>query len=133
MTWAAAPGAVAGETGRQVGGRRMAGITVKQFDAPDDTTDFIHGRAAGVVVGDDEQVWRSELEPGWSWDEEIKPYTDGLEACPLYHREFVIAGRIRYLMTDGTETIAEPGQLLFIEPGHRAWVEGNSTCVLLDW
>ena len=110
----------------------MAGITVKSFDDPDERAEFVHGRAAGVEVGD-ESVWRSELQPGWSWDEEVKPYTDGLEACPMYHREYVIAGQIRYLMTDGSQTIGRPGQFLYIEPGHRAWIEGDETCVLLDW
>jgi quercetin dioxygenase-like cupin family protein len=36
-------------------------------------------------------------------------------------------------MEDGTEIHARPGQFLFIEPGHRAWVEGDETAVLLDW
>ena len=110
----------------------MAGITRKSFNDPDDTSDFTHGKAEGVAIGE-ESVWRSELEPGWSWDEEIKPYPDGLEACPLYHREYVVSGRMRYLMLDGTELIAEPGDFLFIEPGHRAWVVGDEKAVTIDW
>ena len=68
--------------------------------------------------------------PGWSWDDEIKPYSDGLEACPMYHREYVDVGPDALPDgSDGTEVIAQPGQFLFIEPGHRAWVEGNETAV----
>ena len=44
-----------------------------------------------------------------------------------------MAGQIRYLMTDGTEEVGSPGDFLFIEPGHRAWVVGDETCVLIDW
>ena len=110
----------------------MAGVTVKSFEDPDDVAEFEHGRAAGVSVAD-AVVWRSTLEPGWSWDADVKPYTDGLEACPMYHSEYVLAGRVRYVMIDGTETTGRPGQFLYIEPGHRAFVEGSETCVLLDW
>jgi len=111
----------------------MAGITARSFDQPDEVAEFVHGRGAAIAFGDEESVWRSELEPGWSWDEEIKPYSEGLESCPIYHREYVISGQMRYLMEDGTEIHARPGQFLFIEPGHRAWVEGDETAVLLDW
>ena len=51
----------------------------------------------------------------------------------MTHREYVLAGRIRYLMDDGSELTASAGDVLFIRPGHRAWVEGGEKCVLLDW
>jgi uncharacterized cupin superfamily protein len=44
-----------------------------------------------------------------------------------------VSGRIRYLADDGSEVFGEPGDFLFIEPGHRAWVVGDETCVLIDW
>ncbi len=110
----------------------MAAITRKQFGRPDDTMPFTHGRALLIQLGD-EEVWRSELEPGWSWDEDVKPYADGATSCPLTHREYVLSGGIRYLMEDGTELEAAPGDVLFIPPGHRAWVTGDETCVLIDW
>ena len=51
----------------------------------------------------------------------------------MTHREYVVSGRIRYLTLDGDEVIGEPGNYLFIQPGHRAWVLGDETCVLIDW
>ena len=51
----------------------------------------------------------------------------------MTHREYVQAGHIRYLMDDGTELTAGPGDYLFIQPGHRAWVVGDETCILIDW
>lgn len=110
----------------------MAGIVARSFDHPDERAEFEHGRSAGVTVGT-EVIWRSELGPGWSWDDDIKPLTGGLEACPLYHREYVVSGRIRYRMLDGTEVVGEAGQFLYIEPGHRAWVVGSEPAVLIDW
>jgi len=110
----------------------MAGITKKKFDNPDETYGFVHGRSLVVRVND-EEIWRSELHPGWNWDEDLEPYAEGATSCPLTHREYVVSGRIRYLMEDGTEEVAAPGDYLFIEPGHRAWVVGDETCVLIDW
>jgi hypothetical protein len=111
----------------------VAGIVRKDFDNPDDVIDFIHGRSLVLRVDEEEEVWRSELGPGWNWDEDLEPYAEGATSCPMTHREYVVAGRIRYLMTDGTEVVGTAGDFLFIEPGHRAWVVGEETCVLIDW
>jgi len=81
----------------------MAGIVKKNFDAPDDPLEFVHGRSLVARVSDDEEVWRSELKPGWNWDEDLEPYAEGATSCPMTHREYVVAGRIRYLMEDGTK------------------------------
>ena len=111
----------------------MGGITRKSLESPDSAMDFgAHGSAAGVGV-EELEVWRSTLRRGWSWDEDIRPNSGGLTSCPMYHHEYVVAGSIRYLMDDGTETIGRVGDYLFISPGHRAWVEAPEGCVLLDW
>ena len=109
-----------------------AGIVRRSFDEPDDTLPFVHGRARLVTLGD-EEVWLSELEPGWNWDEDLKPYAEGATSCPLTHREYVAAGTIRYLMLDGSDVVGRPGDVLFINPGHRAWVLGDAACTLVDW
>ena len=110
----------------------MAGITRKGFGEPDDEAPFAHGRMLVLRLGEQE-VWRSELAPGWNWDEDLKPYAEGATSCPMTHREYVVSGRIRYLTDDGDEVIAGPDDALYIEPGHRAWVVGDETCVLIDW
>src|SRR5262245_41021920 len=108
-------------------------ITHRSFGEPDDEMGFEdHGRSLAISLRG-EPVWRSELAPGWSWDQDIKPYADGLEACPMTHREYVVSGRMRYLMSDGSEIEASAGDLLFIPPGHRGWVVGDEECVLIDW
>ena len=33
----------------------------------------------------------------------------------------------------GKAVVASPGEFPFIEPGHRACVVGDETCVLIDW
>lgn len=110
----------------------MAGITVRSLDEPDEVIDYDgDGEAQGVAV-DDSVVWRSTLRPGWSWERNAKPYA-GTDFCPMYHREYVISGRIRYRMADGTEAEGGPGDHLVIEPGHAAEVVGEEPCVLIDW
>ena len=111
----------------------MPGITRKSFNQPDDDMPFTHGHMQVVRVGDDQEVWRSILPKGWNWDEDLKPYAEGATSCPMTHREYVESGRIRYLTDDGVEVIGEPGDYLYILPGHRAWTVGEETCVLIDW
>ena len=112
----------------------MAGVQVKSFDQPDEIYEFEDGKSRGEFVTlNDALVVRSRLAPGWSWDEYVKPMTDGWTSCQEQHQEYVISGRIRYLMEDGSETVVGPGSYLYIPPGHRAWVEGDEECVLLDW
>jgi hypothetical protein len=115
-------------------GAKEAGAVIvrKRFTEPEDKLPFAHGQAVLVRLGK-EEVWRSELEPGWNWDEDLEPYAEGAQSCPLTHREYVVSGRIRYLMDDGTELEAAAGDVLFIPPGHRAWALGEETCVLVDW
>lgn len=108
------------------------GIIQRHLGAPEETVPFAHGQAGLVHLGS-EEVWRSELSPGWNFDEDMKPYAEGATTCPLTHREYVVSGRIRYLMADGSEVVATAGDALFIPPGHRAWVLGDEVCVLIDW
>jgi hypothetical protein len=118
----------------------MAGIERKNVDRPDDEVDFgDQGRSvkvalghAGYGIGSESTIWLSTLRPGWSWQRNIRP-TVPFESCPLHHREYVISGRIRYAMDDGTVVEASAGDHLLIDPGHQAEVIGEEDCVLLDW
>jgi hypothetical protein len=112
----------------------MASVQAKSFDQPDEVFEFDDGKSRGEFVTiNDNLIVRSRLAPGWSWDEFVKPMTDGWTTCPEHHQEYVIAGQIKYLMEDGSETTVGPGTYVDIPPGHRAWVEGDEECVLLDW
>lgn len=111
----------------------MTAIRAKRFDEPDHVEELGEKGRADVVTINEVTVVRSVLEPDWSWREHIQPLTGGLESCPLHHREYVVAGRIRYDMVDGDSVEAGPGTYLDIEPGHLASVVGDETCVLIDW
>jgi quercetin dioxygenase-like cupin family protein len=111
----------------------MGEVQTKRFDEPDETQDYGEKGRADVLTIKDVMVVRSTLEPGWSWREHIQPYVEGLDSCPLHHREYVVAGRIKYEMVEGGSVEAGPGTYLDIEPGHWASVVGDETCVLIDF
>jgi hypothetical protein len=112
----------------------VTAVEVKRFDEPDDTWAFGDKGRSEIVRVRDVMVVRSVLAPGWSWLEHIKPMAEGLESCPLRHREYVVAGRIRYEMAESGDAVeAGAGSYLDIQPGHWASVVGDETCVLVDW
>jgi hypothetical protein len=118
----------------------MAGIEQKSISAPDETIDWgeqgtsvqVIVGVAGYGLGNESTVWLSTLNPGWSWQRNIKPNVP-FESCPLHHREYVISGRIRYALDDGASVEASAGDHLLIDPGHQAEVLGDEPCVVLDW
>jgi mannose-6-phosphate isomerase-like protein (cupin superfamily) len=107
-------------------------ITQKSLDTPDQSYDFGAGGRYDISIIGDSMAARSILNPGWSWDEHVKPYAEGAESCPETHHEYVISGRIRYLTDEGGEILAGPGDHLVIGPGHRAWVVGDEPCLTVD-
>jgi hypothetical protein len=111
----------------------MTTIQTRRFDEPDEVEELGGKGRSEIITVNDVIVVRSYLEPGWNWLEHVQPSTDGLESCPLHHREYVIAGRIRYDTVDGDSVEAGAGTYLDIEPGHLASVVGDETCVVLDW
>lgn len=112
----------------------MAGVQVKRFDEPDDSWTFGDAGRSDIIELEGVTVVRSVLEPGWSWLRDIKPTVEGLENCPLYHREYVVSGRIRYEVVETGESVeAGPGSYLDIQPGHLASVVGEEPCVLVDF
>jgi len=107
-------------------------IEKKSLDHPDATEEYPHGDAEAVQVGD-AVVWRSRLRPGWSWATDASPKMGGAQYCPADHYEYVVAGKILYRMSDGSELQGEPGDFLVIGPGHAGEVVGDEVCVLIDW
>ena len=110
----------------------MGTVHQRSLDKPDETSEFPDGSRADFVYIGDTMVVRSTMLPGWSWEKYVKPMVDS-DSCPMFHREFVLSGSIRYVMEDGSETIGEPGDYLVIEPGHLANVIGHVPCVTIDW
>jgi class 3 adenylate cyclase len=109
----------------------MPGLEVKSFRNPDETRPFEKGRAEIVTLGD-LTVARTILEPGWKWSEHVRPLA-GTASCQVHHLGFVVRGRTRIVLDDGTSREFGPGDVYNIPPGHDAWVVGDETLESFDW
>ena len=109
----------------------MAGIEIKSFDTPDETRPFeARGRVELVSVAGRE-VGRGIFEPGWRWSEHVKPIAQ-TQSCEFPHLGYVLSGRMRIVMDDGSEGEIGPGHVFSIAPGHDAEVVGDEACVMID-
>ncbi len=106
-------------------------IEHKRFRLPDEVREFPHGRFEVLEVGGS-QIGRLTLEPGWRWSNDVKPIA-GTELCEVAHFQYHVSGRLQIRMEDGSELIAEPGDITSIPSGHDAWVVGDEPVVLVDW
>lgn len=76
------------------------------------------GLGGGVTVG------RAVFEAGWKWSEAVKPIAQ-TDSCLVPHVGYVISGRMKVVMDDGTEGEFGPNDALVIPPGHDAWTVGG--------
>ena len=99
--------------------------------SPDEVRKFDNGKIELATLGD-VTIGRAVLEPGWSWEKCVKPLakTDNRQAL---HTQYIISGRIKVVMDDGTEEEFGPGDAALIPPGHNAWVVGNEPVVGIDF
>jgi quercetin dioxygenase-like cupin family protein len=102
----------------------------KSLESPDETRRFDNGRLDIANVGG-ATVGRFTLQPGWRWSEAVKPLA-GTDWCEQTHIGYLVSGRLRTKLRDGSEVEAGAGDAVFTPPGHDAWVVGNETVVLLD-
>ena len=101
------------------------------FGTPDEVREFPHGRAEILKVGDSE-IGRLTFEPGWRWSTDLKPIA-GTELCEAPHFQYHLSGKLAIVMGDGTEFVAEPGDVTSLPSGHDAWVVGDEPAVVVDW
>ena len=98
---------------------------------PDERRKFTNGKVELANLGD-ATIGRMTLEPGWKWSKDVKPIAN-TNSCQLPHTQYVISGRLRVRMDDGTEQECGPGEALYVPPGHDAWVIGNEPFVAVDF
>jgi uncharacterized cupin superfamily protein len=46
---------------------------------------------------------------------------------------YIISGKMKVVMDDGTESENGPGDVAVVPPGHNAWVIGDKPCVSIDF
>ena len=109
----------------------MAGISLKSFDAPDETRTPDKTRVEVVRLGS-QTVGRFTFQKGWRWSESIKP-SAGTDSCQARHVGAIVSGRLHVVHSDGSEGDAGPGDAYVIEPGHDAWVVGEEPVVAFEF
>jgi EutQ-like cupin domain len=109
----------------------MAKMQKKNLNSPEETRSFEKGKLELANLGD-VTIGRATLEPGWSWEKCVKPLVK-TESCQAPHTQYMVSGRMKVVMDDGTEEEFSAGDALVIPPGHNAWVVGNEPVVAVDF
>lgn len=109
----------------------MAGIEIKSFDSPDETRPFEGKGRVELVSLAGREIGRGTFEPGWRWSENVKPIAQ-TDSCEVAHLGYVLSGRMRVFMDDGSEGEIGPGNVFSIPPGHDAEVVGEEPCMMID-
>ena len=107
-------------------------LEAKSLNSPDETRPFAAKGKAEVVKLGGVTVGRGVFEPGSKWSEHVKPIA-GTPSCQASHVGYVVSGRMRIKMDDGTEAEVGPGDAFVAAPGHDAWTLGDEPCVALDF
>ena len=103
----------------------------RAFLKPDEVREFPNGKVEILKIGDTE-IGRLILQPGWRWSNDVKPIAK-TDSCHAPHFQYHVAGRLAIRMDDGTEFVAEPGDVTSLPSGHDAWVVGDEPVVVVDW
>jgi ethanolamine utilization protein EutQ (cupin superfamily) len=110
----------------------MAALEVTSFGSPDEVRPFEGKGQAEVVNLGGHVVGRGTFEPGWKWSENVRPIAE-TDSCQVSHLAYVMSGRMRVFMDDGSEGECGPGDVVAIPPGHDAETIGDEPCVMLDF
>jgi hypothetical protein len=109
----------------------VAGIEIKRFDDPDEHRAF-EGKGGGDIVKVFGQtIGRGTFEPGWKWSVNVKPIA-GTDLCQFTHLNYIVSGRMRLTLSDGSQHEVSAGDVVGIPPGHDAEVIGDETVVTID-
>jgi hypothetical protein len=101
----------------------MVTYEVKNVSATAEVKKFDHAEIEIVSIAGN-TIARFSLQKGWKWSNDVKPIVK-TEWCEAPHLQYVISGRYRVRMKDGTEFEIGPGDVASVPPGHDAWVVGD--------
>jgi quercetin dioxygenase-like cupin family protein len=108
-------------------------LTRMSLDSPDEVRPFEQGSGHLDLVNTPHgPVGRAVFEPGWQWSKHVKPIAK-TDSCQAAHVGYVMTGRMRVIMDDGTTEDFGPGDLMICPPGHDAYILGEEACTVVDW
>ena len=104
----------------------------KIMKSPDETRFFDKGKVEVATLSNGVTIGRAYFEPGWSWEKSVKPIVK-TKSCEAPHTQYVISGKMRIRMDDGSEEEFGPGDVGYVPPGHNAWIVGNEPFAAIDF
>lgn len=109
----------------------MERTTIIDFEHPDETRTFEHGRI-DIAHHGSSAIARMSLLPGWRWETDMRPMA-GTKTCQLRHLGSVLSGHMQVTMEDGTKVDLRKGDTYVVEPGHLAEVVGKEPFEALEF
>lgn len=103
----------------------------KNLNTPDEVNIYGLIKKENVYL-DGVEVHRVTFEKGARWSKDLKPYA-GTDSCMLPHVAYVVSGRLKVVMDDGSEEEFGPGDIMMLPPGHDAWAVGDEACVFIEF
>ncbi len=103
---------------------------VKNLTPGDKSWTFLDGSKRSAVILGSAAIGRGEYLPGWRWSVHVGKQTGKSSAA---HIGYVLSGHMMVQGADSKEITVGPGEAFEMGPGHDAWVEGNESCVALDF
>jgi class 3 adenylate cyclase len=106
-------------------------VHTRNFDEPDEVVELEKVRSEMVSLAG--MSFSHDIhEPGWRWAEHVRPHV-GTEWCETRHVGYVLGGRLRIRLRDGTEFDCRKGDVMDIPAGHDAWVLDDEPLETLAW
>lgn len=109
----------------------MARLLHKPTDQPDEVRPYPGGRTE-IFEMDDFVVGRMIMEPGWTWQKNVRPIA-GTDHCMYHHLGYVVSGTLHVSYEDGREATIGPDEMYEMPPGHDAEVVGDEAWVAIDF
>ena len=109
----------------------MNALELRNFDKPDEARPIESNGEVRILNVASREIGLARFEPGWTWRDDVKPLA-GTKSCEFPHFLYVVSGRMRVLMDDGTEVELRAGDVASIPPGHDAETVGDEPCVTVD-
>ena len=104
----------------------MSKAMARSFAQPDETAEKGGVKIEVLHLGD-LKVKRATYPKGWHFADDM-----GTPRCQDNHVGYMVKGRIRTKMDDGTEFTVNGGDVFLIPANHDAWADEESTIVQFD-
>jgi len=105
-------------------------IVIKNLAQSKNTCEFLAGSSRSAENLRTSYVGLGTYKPGWRWSEHVGKQTG---KSSENHIGYVVSGSFIVKSTSGEEQIVGPGEAFELPPGSDAWVNGEETCVALDF